>query len=117
MNDEPVRFELRLPSTLREKLAAAAAADGGRSVASKARSLIEHGLDPAAPLSNADRATFGHNAKRHPVLGFLIEDGVGSLPVEQQAAAFVMDVERSHGKAAADVLRRELEAATQKEKP
>ena len=107
---DTTRFEMRLTPTLRERLAAAAVQDG-RPVAAMARRLLEGALDPQAPLSNADRATFGHNAKRHPVLGFPLESGIGALPVEQQAAAFVADVERSHGKAAADVLRRELAAA------
>lgn len=107
---------MRMPATLREKLAAAAAQDG-RTVSGMARRVLEHALDPAAPLSNSDKLTYGPTAQRHPVLGFLLEDGVGSLPVAQQAELFIKSVQQSHGKPAADLLRRELEATTQKEKP
>jgi hypothetical protein len=107
------RLILRVPPTLRQRLHEAAQADG-RTISGMARKVLDSALDTAAPLSNADRATFGHNAKRHPVLGFLIEDGVGALPIEQQAEAFVKSVEASHGKPAADVLRRELQTAKER---
>ena len=76
-----------------------------------ARRLLEGALDPAAPLYNSEKLTHGAAAKRHPVLGFLIEDGIGSLPIEQQAEQFIQRVQQSHGKAAADVLRDALAAA------
>ena len=104
---------MRMPATLRERLEAAAAQDG-RTVSGMARRVLEAALDPQAPLSNSDKATYGHAAKRHPVLGFLIEDGVGSLPIEQQAELFILSVQQSHGKAAADVLRRELQTAKER---
>jgi hypothetical protein len=52
MND-PVRFEMRLPRPLRDKLERAAAA-GDRSIGSMARQLIAKGLND--PLDGAEAA-------------------------------------------------------------
>jgi CopG-like RHH_1 or ribbon-helix-helix domain, RHH_5 len=102
------RLAVRLPASLRERLESAAAASG-HTVSGLARHLLDAAVQ--APLTNADRATFGPAAKRHPVLGFLIEDGRGSLPVEQQAQNFINEVAKHYGPQAAAVLQRELAAA------
>jgi hypothetical protein len=109
-NDTLPQFSMRMPATLREKLAAAAAQDG-RTVSGMARKVLEGALDPAAPISRADQLVYGHGARRHPTLGFILEDGVGSLSEAAQAENFIRDVERTHGSTAADLLRRELLAA------
>jgi negative regulator of replication initiation len=110
-------FAVRLPGTLRQRIHEAAQADG-RTPSNLVRRLLDAALDPQAALTNSEKLTHGAAAKRHAVLGFVIEDGRGALPVELQAQNFIADVARAYGEAAADVLRSELnEAATPKAKP
>ncbi len=66
--------------------------------------------DPKDSLSPTDRLIFGSDAKRHPITGFVLEQGIGALPPEQQARNHLANVERFEGKAAADALRGRLES-------
>ncbi len=67
-------------------------------------------IDPHGKLSLTEQKVFGHDAKKH-ILGFVIEVGSGSLPVEQQAANYIRDVEYFEGPAAAEALRAKLKTA------
>jgi hypothetical protein len=80
MND-PVRFEMRLPRPLRDKLERAAAA-GDRSIGSMARQLIAKGLND--PLDGAEAATYGNDAVRSPITGVPYQSGSGALSREAQ---------------------------------
>lgn len=66
-------------------------------------------LDPMERLSEMEARVFGVNAKRHAVLGFIIEEGKGALPVPHQARNYLRTVEQTEGWAAADALRLKLE--------
>jgi hypothetical protein len=66
------------------------------------------------PLSVPESLVFGAAAKRHPVLGFVIEHGSGCLPIEEQARQHLQIVEHTQGKAAADALRVKVAAATRR---
>ncbi len=68
-------------------------------------------IDPNEPLSLTEKQVFGANARRHPVLGFVIELGLGSLPVDDQAKNFIRDVEYYEGATAAEALRIKMKAA------
>lgn len=49
--------------------------------------------NPKHPLSVLERGVFGHNAKRHPITGFPLEQGHGSLSSDAQAAQHVERIE------------------------
>jgi hypothetical protein len=66
------------------------------------------------PLSVPESLVFGADAKRHPVLGFVIEHGSGCLPIEEQARQFVQLIEHFQGKPAADALRVKVAAASRR---
>lgn len=69
-------------------------------------------IDPLSALSVTERHVFGPDARRHPLLGFVIEQGSGALPVDEQARQYVQIIEHTEGKAAADAMRVKLAAAT-----
>jgi hypothetical protein len=81
MTDQSVRFELTMPAAMRASLESAATADGNRSAARLARTLIQRGLEP---LNGAERATYGHDAVRSQVTGIPYEVGSGAHPPEVQ---------------------------------
>lgn len=66
-------------------------------------------FDPAEPLTEMERRTFGVDAFRHPVCGFIVEMGQGALPVEQQVANHLIQVARAEGRAAAAALRKRVD--------
>jgi len=51
---------------------------------------------------------FGAGARKHPIAGFMIEQGSGPLPVEEQLANNVRKIEWTEGPDAVAVLRRKL---------
>jgi hypothetical protein len=68
-------------------------------------------IDPSQPLSVTERHVFGADARRHPVLGFVIEQGSGAHPTDVQAELYIRGVERDDGPEAAAALRAKLHAA------
>jgi hypothetical protein len=68
-------------------------------------------VDPSHPLSVTERHVFGTDARRHPVLGFVIEQGSGAHPPDVQAELYMRGVERDDGPEAAAALRAKLHAA------
>jgi len=65
------------------------------------------------PLSQMEQRTFGADAKRHAGYRMPLEQGVGALPANVQAQQHCYWIERQHGKAAADEMRKKLAAADQ----
>ncbi len=68
-------------------------------------------LDPKLPLSLTEKAVFGADALRHPIAGFVIEQGKGALPVKAQLENYIRLVAHTEGKDAAESLRVKCEAA------
>jgi hypothetical protein len=68
-------------------------------------------IDPSQPLSVTERQVFGTDARRHPVLGFVLECGSGCLDPAGQAENYCRIVERDEGPEAANALRAKLRAA------
>jgi hypothetical protein len=66
---------------------------------------------PDEPLTETEKHVFGFDAKRHPLCGFVVEQSVGSHPVELQAELFCQNLERSHGPEAASAMSRRLAIA------
>jgi hypothetical protein len=66
---------------------------------------------PDEPLTETEKHIWGFNARRHSVAGFVIEQSVGSHPIELQAELFCQNLERSHGPEAASAMRRRLAIA------
>jgi hypothetical protein len=58
--------------------------------------------------AQAEKNVFGVEAKLHPVTLMPLESGRGALPDEMQADIQCGEIERSHGKKAADDMRRKL---------
>jgi len=67
--------------------------------------------DPTHRLTKTETAVWVHDAKRHAVLGFVIEQGSGALPERQQVELFFRDLAPRSEPDAAAALRRKLEAA------
>ena len=70
-------------------------------------------IDPKEPISLTERAVYGHDARRHKVLGFVIEQGSGALHVDAQAENYISEVEAIEGRAAANALRAKLKRSAQ----
>jgi hypothetical protein len=70
-------------------------------------------INPNEPLSIPEMLTFGSDAVRHPVLGFVIERGSGALSIEEQADNYIRMVANTEGAAAAEAVRAKLRAAEQ----
>jgi len=70
-------------------------------------------IDPKRPLTSAEQITFGAKARRHPITGLPLEDGIGAAPIERQALLHCDVIEQQSGNAAADVMRRRLAEAKQ----
>lgn len=68
-------------------------------------------MKPTDPIRSVDKVVYGENVQRHPVLGFLIETGIGAASVERQAEMHCDMIEQQHGKAAADLMRKKLHDA------
>lgn len=66
--------------------------------------------DPTPPLSVMEQLVFGADAARHP-LGFIIEQGSGALPIEQQAQNYIRMIEYTEGREAAQALATKLAAS------
>jgi hypothetical protein len=62
-------------------------------------------INPNEPLSVLDKRTFGVNAFRHPVCGFIVEMGHGALSVDRQVENYLAQVASTEGKPAASALR------------
>ncbi len=62
-------------------------------------------------LTPSERRVFGDRARRHPVTGMVLEDGIGAGPHDRQAAAHCALIEQRHGKVAADAMRKRLAEA------
>ena len=69
-------------------------------------------LDPTEALTPTECHVFGVDARRHPVLGFVVEQGHGALPERAQVELYVRQIEQTD-RAAADALRRRLAAVEQ----
>jgi hypothetical protein len=67
-------------------------------------------IDPSRSLSVTERHVFG-DARRHPVLGFVIEQRSGARPTDVQAELYIRGVERDDGPEAGGALRAKLHAA------
>jgi hypothetical protein len=65
-------------------------------------------IDPSRSLSITERQVFGTDARRHPVLGFVLECGSGCLDPAGQAENYCRTVERDEGPEAANALRAKL---------
>jgi hypothetical protein len=57
------------------------------------------------PISEIEKRTFGVNAYRHPVCGFIVETGHGALSVDRQVENHLAEVASTEGRAAATALR------------
>jgi hypothetical protein len=65
-------------------------------------------MSPPNPLlSLPEAAVFGNDAVRHPA-GFVVEQGSGSLPVQQQLENHIRTVAQTEGSAAANAIRRQF---------
>jgi hypothetical protein len=62
--------------------------------------------DLSHPLSVMEKNTFGHDAKRHPVIGFVLEQGSGAGTPDQQAENYCKSVDADEGRDAGNELRR-----------
>lgn len=62
-------------------------------------------LDPKEPLTIPEKHVYGADAKRHPIAGFVIEQGSGAMPVDVQLRNYLVMVEHVEGKEAAEQLR------------
>jgi hypothetical protein len=62
--------------------------------------------DPSHPLSVMEKNTFGHDAKRHPVTGFVLEQGYGAGTPDQQAENHCKMIDAEEGREAGNELRR-----------
>jgi hypothetical protein len=67
--------------------------------------------DPKHELDETEKHVFGADAKRHPICGFVIEQGSGALAVELQAELFCQNLERTEGPQAAAAMRKKLQIA------
>jgi hypothetical protein len=66
------------------------------------------------PLTVDESRTFGADASIHPITNLPLERGHGALPPREQAfRQHLWFIERRDGKAAADEMRKKLEAAEQ----
>jgi hypothetical protein len=68
-------------------------------------------IDPTEPLSTNEKLVFGVNAKRHPVLGFVVEEGSGAKPIAQQAENYIRTLKPAEQQAARAALQAEAESA------
>jgi hypothetical protein len=69
---------------------------------------------PDEPLTEQEKRVFGHDARRHPICGFVLEqplDPDGRLTPDYQAELFCQNLERTHGPEAAAMMRRRLSIA------
>jgi hypothetical protein len=72
--------------------------------------------DPRAPLTVEEKRIFGEHARRHPVTGFILEDGIDDktskqpLSAHYQALGHCKQIEETHGKDVADVYRAAVNA-------
>jgi hypothetical protein len=62
--------------------------------------------DPSHPLTVPEKLVFGADARRHPVAGFVIQQGVGSLSDDQQTEEFCRTIDAEEGRAAGNEMRR-----------
>lgn len=65
--------------------------------------------DPTQPLSEMEKRVFGARARRHAITGFVLEDGIGALPIKQQARQHLQIIASTQGKAAATIMRYKLD--------
>jgi hypothetical protein len=63
--------------------------------------------------SLTEQQVFGPDAKRHPVLGFVIEQGSGALSVAEQIQNYISMVAVTESAAAAEAVRAKLRTAEQ----
>lgn len=68
-------------------------------------------INPKEPLSVTEKLVFGVDAKRHPVLGFVIEQSERAESVEQQVLNYISMVAQTKGAAAVEACRAALRAA------
>ena len=69
--------------------------------------------NPLHPLTRVEKLVYGEDGVRHPISGYCIERGYGALSPDLQAEMLHLPaIERAEGKAAADAIRRKLQAAT-----
>jgi hypothetical protein len=59
-------------------------------------------IDPKEPLSPTEKHVFGVDAKRHPVLGFVIEQGSGAESIAVQVENYIRMVANTEGADAAE---------------
>lgn len=65
-------------------------------------------IDPREPVSLIEKAVFGHDSRRHPITGRVLEQGSGAHPEKFQAELHCRDIEKEESKEAAAVMRRRL---------
>ena len=60
--------------------------------------------------SQAEKNVFGADVKLHPVTLLPLENGIGSLPIAQQAELHLVAIEKEQGKEVADAMRHKMKA-------
>jgi hypothetical protein len=66
-------------------------------------------INPKDPLNVTEKLVFGADAKRHPVLGFVIEQSERAEGIEQQVRNYISMVANTEGAAAAEACRTALQ--------
>jgi hypothetical protein len=68
--------------------------------------------NPDHPLTIPEKITFGHNAKRHPITGLVLEQGSGCLSPDDQARIVHLPyIAQTEGVEAARAMLTKLDAA------
>jgi hypothetical protein len=62
--------------------------------------------DPSHPLTVMEKNTFGPDARRHQTTGYVLEQGYGALPENEQAELHCRIIDAEDGRAAGNELRR-----------
>jgi hypothetical protein len=62
--------------------------------------------DPLHPLTVPEKLVFGADARRHPVAGFVLEQGYGALSESAQAEQHCQTIDAEDGRAAGNEMRR-----------
>jgi hypothetical protein len=62
--------------------------------------------DPSHPLTVMERNTFGDHAKRHPITGYVLEQGYGAGSESEQAEQHCRTIDAEEGRAAGNEMRR-----------
>jgi hypothetical protein len=64
--------------------------------------------DPSHPLTVPEKLVFGVDAQRHPITGYVLEQGYGALSENEQAELHCRIIDAEEGRAAGNELRRKV---------